>query len=408
MAPPKYIFVNGVMTLNSAHSQSTGQASTVANPTKALAILSSTDDIMSATNSMPQVPGGVSNGVQLSASTTASMEIIQDSSYSQSFGSNMDGGQLLDDLTQVFGKYETPIGLLNKLLILIEGVLYFLIDDSGSMQANSDVQVKDATPWMKKKIGNKKQPTDFLSRWEEAEDRLHTLMELLSYIPIDSLNFSFLNNSQVTVLKRTEGQSPKEFEAQGHQTIQTMFQTFKGGRTPIYNKLQNLLNLDPSRRKFIYLLTDGIPDESISSICSLVQNRKNPQNSPLTLLSCSNVDSDTEWLKELEEKAPFTAELDDFVSERREVEHDQGPVFPYSRGFWLLSMLVGAVNPDDLDALDESFPFTLGTMNNLLGRKLSTQEYAEYWKQNPNASKYQHLYSQFQREDLVSSQIVKK
>ncbi len=399
--PPKYIFVNGVMKLNPAYSAETNQPSTVAQPSQALAIVSSTDDIM-AGSSNPNY------NLQLSESTTSSMEIIQDPSYTKSFGSNVDGGQLLDEFTKMFAEYEIPIGLINKVLALIEANLYFIIDDSGSMALNSDVQVKDATQWLKSAIGNKKQLTDFLSRYEECRDRLHLIVKLLAYVSINSLNFSFLNNSQEFVLKRTEGQSPKDFEDKCHQTIETMFQTFRAGSTPIYAPLKKVLDLDPTKRKMVYLLTDGLPNESVSSICDLVRNRKNPQNSPLTLLSCSNVDSDTEWLKELEEKAPFTAELDDFISERREVEHDQGPTFPYSRGFWLLSMLVAAINPDDLDALDESIPFTLGTMNNLLGRKLTPPEYAEYWNKNPNSSKYQHLYSQFQREDLVSSQIVKK
>ena len=42
--------------------------------------------------------------------------------------------------------------------------------------------------------------------------------------------------------------------------------------------------------------------------------------------------------------------------------------------------LVAALNPTDLDALDESVPFTKKTLDNLLGRELSVEEYQRYWQ----------------------------
>ena len=41
--------------------------------------------------------------------------------------------------------------------------------------------------------------------------------------------------------------------------------------------------------------------------------------------------------------------------------------------------LVAALNPTDLDALDESVPFTKKTLDNLLGRELSGEEYGHYF-----------------------------
>lgn len=35
---------------------------------------------------------------------------------------------------------------------------------------------------------------------------------------------------------------------------------------------------------------------------------------------------------QVEEKAPFTSEVDDYHDEKREVIHDQGNGFPYTKG----------------------------------------------------------------------------
>ena len=88
-------------------------------------------------------------------------------------------------------------------------------------------------------------------------------------------------------------------------------------------------------------------------------------------------------MKDIEEEAPFTTETDDFMDERGEVLHDQGPVFPYTKGLWLMTLLVGVLNPADLDALDDSRPLSYFTMANILGREITPQEYRKYWDAHP-------------------------
>ena len=104
--------------------------------------------------------------------------------------------------------------------------------------------------------------------------------------------------------------------------------------------------------------------------------------------------------------APFTAEIDDYVAERAEVLADQGPAFPYTKGLWLLSQLVAAVNPMDLDALDENLPFSKHTLDDLLGRKHTEEEYKYYFDRNPHASLYADHYAAFARQAVHSRQIV--
>ena len=54
---------------------------------------------------------------------------------------------------------------------------------------------------------------------------------------------------------------------------------------------------------------------------------------------------------------------------------DQGKAFPYSFGLHLVAQIVAAVFPRDLDAMDESVPFTKQLLDSLLGYQSSPEEY---------------------------------
>jgi hypothetical protein len=84
-------------------------------------------------------------------------------------------------------------------------------------------------------------------------------------------------------------------------------------------------------------------------------------------------------MKDCEEVAPYCSESDDFEDEAREVLKDQGAALPFTRGFHLICQLVAAMNPDDLDAMDESIPFTKFTLDNLLGVQNNEETYKHYF-----------------------------
>lgn len=114
-------------------------------------------------------------------------------------------------------------------------------------------------------------------------------------------------------------------------------------------------------------------------IVKILQNRENPAGNPCTFISCTNEDDQVEWMKEAEELVPYCSESDDFKDEMTEVLRDQGEALPYSKGFHLVCQLVAAMNPDDLDALDESVPFTKTTLDNILGIQSNEESYRHYF-----------------------------
>ena len=245
--------------------------------------------------------------------------------------------------------------------------LEFIIDDSGSMQMQSDT----INPITRK-------PN---TRWQEAHQRLKEMLEILAYVPFNQIGIEFLNRKDRITLKRN-GMSPENFLQGASQQIDAQFSRGPTGTTPALEKLQESFLRGQGVSIARYFFGDGLPNggkRAISEIVRIVKNRQEPSQNPVTFISCTNEDEAVEWMKDCEEVAPYCAESDDYGDESREVLGDQGDALPYTRGFWLICQLVAAMNPDDLDAMDESVPFTKSTLDNLLGIQHNEASYRYYF-----------------------------
>lgn len=415
----KYITVNGVLQKNPDYvdpSQPTQAKAALAyaipnNSSNApLAVVSTMDDLMQA-SAVQQNANGIP--APMSQSTDATVDMIQDDEILSKFNSPLplDGGEILDKLTAIFAQYEIPLGMINKLMMLVneEFSLDFIIDDSSSMGAPTDVDIIEATDPLKSAIREKlrRDPVvgEKMTRIQEAENRLHIMIGILAYIPVAKMQIRFLNDSRVMLLDRT-GLSPDEFKAQAHREIRDLFQHLSlTPRTPLYGPLAAGFKL-PGRWCH-YLFNDGEPNvaghtstfDCVQEVVDLVKSQgKNLLNHPLTLISCTDNDADTAWMKRLDD-LPCVAELDDYDDEKVEVLAKQGSAFPFTKGLWILAHLVAAICPDDLDNMDECIPFTRFTLSNILGRKLNPDEYQHYFVNNPNSDLYVQDYARFLNEE---------
>jgi hypothetical protein len=134
---------------------------------------------------------------------------------------------------------------------------------------------------------------------------------------------------------------------------------YPSGTTPALACFKESFQFGFGKRVSRYFFGDGEPNAGERRhIEQLIRYRQYPEINPITFLSCTNEDDQVEWMKELEEVAPFCSEYDDYADERDEILGDQGQALPFTKGFHLVGQLVGAMCPEDLDAMDESIPLT--------------------------------------------------
>ena len=247
--------------------------------------------------------------------------------------------------------------------------LEFIIDDSGSMQCSTDA----LDPVTRK-------PT---SRWREAQLRLRELIEILAYVPFNQIVIEFLNRrDRISLGRRRGGRDPAAFVRDAHSEIDAAFARAPAGTTPALEKLRESLVRGRGRSIARYFFGDGAPDGGVRAqeeIVSILRHRADPSSNPITFVSCTNEDDQVEWMKDAEEHVPYCSEFDDYKDEGMEVLKDQGAALPYTRGFHLVCTLVAALNPDDLDSMDESIPFTKCTLDNLLGIQHPEESYRYYF-----------------------------
>jgi hypothetical protein len=289
---------------------------------------------------------------------------------------------MVDELCAILSKYEVPIGLMNKLMMLTEfHSLEFIVDDSGSMRAPSDT-IDRIT----------RQPN---TRWKEAKDRLKEMLEVLAYVPFNQIDIEFLNRKDHIVMTR-QGRDPQTFLADAYDRVEGAFAQGPSGTTPALERLQDSFVRGDGKHIARYFFGDGTPnggEHAQKEITNMLKNRQNPSGNPMTFLSCTNEDAQVEWMKDCEEIAPYCSESDDFDDEAAEVLRDQGAALPYSRGFHLICQLVAAMNPDDLDAMDESIPFTKTTLDNLLGIETNEESYQQYFNEYVKAQRHRKIES---------------
>ena len=97
------------------------------------------------------------------------MQNFQDDSFTSEFhsGTDMDGCELLEELTDYFVQFEVPVGMINKLVALKDYRLNFIIDDSGSMRSSTDVYLTEGTSHLLR--GAIPTPGVKMTRWQEGK-----------------------------------------------------------------------------------------------------------------------------------------------------------------------------------------------------------------------------------------------
>lgn len=169
----------------------------------------------------------------------------------------------------------------------------------------SDVKLCEATPFFLQSLGYNSQAlpgSQMMTRWQEAENRLHIMLDILAYIPVRGIEIRFLNFQRVLSIPRI-GKDPDAFRHEAHTLVRHTFSGIEVKyKTPTFRTLSQAFEAanrleDPT---MIYLLTDGLPsDASTETVAALIISRPRPAHMPVTLISCSDVDDEVEWMKQV-------------------------------------------------------------------------------------------------------------
>jgi hypothetical protein len=357
--------------------------------------------------------------------TVATLERFADQDFSltefaQKYQSpdSVDGQDILFKIGRLFAKYEIPIGLLSKVVELSNYNINFIIDDSGSMGSTLKFAKKGSVSgYMYDFYQRTLRPgwqEESLTRFEEAEDICHILIDILAYVPTGTITVHFFNRdariprNKRLVLDRA-GRTPDKFCVWCHDVVHTRFASGPPEHgTPLYRELEEAFKYSVGKTMH-YVVCDGEDStHGTEALGRLIANRSNAENNPVSLLGCTDDPSDVEWMEEVERSKTFVCTTDYFEEEKLEIAKFQGDFFPFSRGLWLLCMLVGAISPDDLDTLLDPYPLTKYTLEIILGRELTQQEYEKYWSQNPNSFKYATMYMTFCAEKRKACDFIGK
>jgi hypothetical protein len=251
-------------------------------------------------------------------------------------------------LQEVARKYEIAGGSIVKLRNLDKYDIVIICDDSSSMNAAAQ-KVTSAF----------QQPR---TRWQELCERVQEIVEIATCVDSDGIDLYFLNSDPVKNVTSPD-------------VVRDIFYKSKrpNGYTPLTACYEHVLkdkNID-ERPLLILVATDGEPNSQgydghwkrdVDGFIRTITKRKNPERCPTCILACTDDSSEVSWMNKLD-SAPFVDILDDYLSEKKEVQEKQGKDFHYTEGDYMVNALLGPVDPI-YDQLDE--------------KRLSTKQYAEY------------------------------
>jgi len=212
-------------------------------------------------------------------------------------------------------KYEIDACHNENIMELANYHIYFLIDDSGSMNYNTNIS----------------------TRWSELKIMVKNLTELCNSVNPYGVNILFINKLET-------------YNITNYYDINNILLFEPSGSTPTCSKLQRIFDIPSELPKLIVLFTDGCPTmpnsgtSDVNNFYNLMKNR-NAEHNRVSIIVCTDNDDDVAFLNRIDNEAKYVDVVDDYNSEKKEIMQKQGNNFPFSRGDYLIKSLLGPINP---------------------------------------------------------------
>jgi len=184
--------------------------------------------------------------------------------------------------------------------------------------------------------GSMNQRTEHGTRWQELKQNVELLVDMCGALDPDGADVLFLNRKGKRGVKTLE-------------QVQKLFRNPPRGGTPLAEALRNAYAHKSEAPMLIILATDGEPSDMDAFVRAL---KKRANDIYVTILACSDDDDEVGYLNHLDTSIPRLDVLDDYASERRQVQAVQGAHADYTLGDHCARMLLGSVF-EKYDNLDE-------------------------------------------------------
>ncbi|CAF2740699.1 unnamed protein product [Rotaria sp. Silwood2] len=246
---------------------------------------------------------------------------------SQQSGGFMSNDQRSQQLNQLVQRYEISPQIAARLHILANCEIVVLCDDSGSM--NTPLQGTNQT------------------RWDELKSLVNIVVDICAVMDSNGVDVYFLNRDPV--LNVTNAQNMRH-----------VFNSPAKGLTPLVPALRKILaakrSLTFEKKLLILIATDGAPTNErgqtdIGSLEAVLRNERTPQTY-ITFLACTDDLDSVNYLSSWDKSMPNLDVIDDYRSERAEIQRIRGANFPFSFGDYIVKALLGSIDPW-FDSLDE-------------------------------------------------------
>ena len=107
----------------------------------------------------------------------------------------------------------------------------------------------------------------------------------------------------------------------------------------------------------IMIITDGVPtneknEPNPQQLRKLIAKRKSIDRTFITFVACTDDAAALSYLNKWDKEIPNVDVVDDYKSEKEEVDRVKGPLHKFSYGDYIVKAMAGACDPT-LDGLDE-------------------------------------------------------
>lgn len=254
---------------------------------------------------------------------------LQPPAYSQHFTSSFD----MDQFKAVVREYEISEKFAMKLRQIEGFEIVIIADDSGSMNN----PVKPLTAFSLSQ-----------SRWEELKNTVGTVARVATIMDPDGIDVYFLNRDP-------------QFHVKNVRDLEHSFRNRPDGYTPIGRVFSQVLSDKRSvlseKKLLIIVATDGLPTDDYGTdrkdqLYAQIRDRYPIDKIYVTFIACTDDEEAVLYMNKLDKEIKNVDTIDDYQSEKAEIQKAQGSSFPFSYGDYIVKALIGSVDPE-FDNMDE-------------------------------------------------------